>query len=105
MSSSPVPNYKLLFCDRQNLHRSAQFSKSSGVGIGRFARYPIRLMIPICPSLLGNIGHILSRYFFEVLVKGDAPLGHRPYYLFSNDDEVISLWVVRWNRRGEIGRL
>ena len=41
----------------------------------------------------------------STLVKGDAPLGHRPYYLFSNDDEVISLQVVIWNRRGEIDLL
>ena len=61
MSSSPVPNYKLIVCDCQNLHRSAQFSKSAGVEIGRLARYRIRPMIPIFPSLLGKIGHILSR--------------------------------------------
>ena len=69
VSLLPVPNYKLLICDRQNLHRSAQFSKLADVGIGCFARYPIRLMITICPLLLGNIGHILPRILLRSWIR------------------------------------
>ena len=57
--SSPIPNYKLLVCDRQNRHISARFSKSARAGIGRLVRFPIRPMILIFPSLLGNIGRTL----------------------------------------------
>ena len=57
------------------------------------------------PHFLGTLVIHCGELLLEVLVEGDAPLGHRPYYLYSDDGEVISVWVVRWYRRGKIDRL
>ena len=67
--------------------------------------FPSVRRIQFVPHFLGTLVVHCGEPLLELLVEGDAPLGHHPYYLHSDNGKVISVWVVRWDRRGEIDRL
>ena len=64
--------------------------------------FPSVRRLQFFPHFLGTLVVHCDKPLLEVLIEGDAPLVHLPYYSHSEDGEVSSVWVVPWDRRGEI---